>query len=147
MTDVGIVLGAPRPYFGGPSVHTLRIELLHVEPTVWRRFIVPSETKLPKFNRMLQAAMGWEGYHLHMFEIADLRIGLPWQSLHNGERCLHTPLRLTVVIDAPREAIDTVIAQHETVQQLVNNRWLYLMRFEGELMEIYRQGCWQKWQS
>jgi len=44
---------------------------------VWRRFVLPSETKLPKFNRMLEAVMGWEGYHLHMFEIADLRIGLP----------------------------------------------------------------------
>jgi len=43
---------------------------------VWR-FVLPSETKLPKFNRMLEAVMGWEGYHLHMFEIADLRIGLP----------------------------------------------------------------------
>lgn len=77
MTDVGNVFGAPRPFFGGPSVHTLRIELLYVEPTVWRRFIMPSETKLPKFNRMLEAVMGWEGYHLHMFEIADLRIGMP----------------------------------------------------------------------
>jgi len=75
MADPGPV--SPRPYFGGPSVHTLRIELLYVEPTVWRRFVVPSETKLPKFNRMLEAVMGWEGYHLHMVEIADLRIGQP----------------------------------------------------------------------
>lgn len=67
---------APR-YIWGPSVHTLRVELLRVEPLVWRRFVVPSETKLPKFNRMLEAVMGWEGYHLHMFEIADLRIGTP----------------------------------------------------------------------
>ncbi|MCP3859907.1 MAG: plasmid pRiA4b ORF-3 family protein [Phycisphaeraceae bacterium] len=44
---------------------------------MWRRIVVPSETKLPKFNRMLEAVMGWEGYHLHMFEIADLRIGVP----------------------------------------------------------------------
>ncbi len=76
MADPGPASIAPRPYFGGPSVHTLRIELLYVEPTVWRRFVVPSETKLPKFNRMLEAAMGWEGYHLHMFEIADLRFGV-----------------------------------------------------------------------
>lgn len=77
MTDVGFVPGTPLPFLGGPSVHTLRISLLHVEPTVWRRFVLPSETKLPKFNRMLEAVMGWEGYHLHMFEVADLRIGQP----------------------------------------------------------------------
>lgn len=38
---------------------------------------MPSEMKLPKLNRMLEAVMGWQGYHLHMFEIADLRIGAP----------------------------------------------------------------------
>ncbi len=77
MPDTGFDPITPRPYFGGPSVHTLRIELFRVEPTVWRRFVVPSETKLPKLNRLLEAVMGWEGYHLHMFEIADLRIGQP----------------------------------------------------------------------
>ena len=77
MTEAVFAPGAPRPHLGGPSVHTLRIELLHVEPMVWRRFVVPSETKLPKLNRMLEAVMGWEGYHLHMFEVADLRIGWP----------------------------------------------------------------------
>ena len=75
----------------------------------------------------------------------DLRIGLPWQSLHDGERWLHTPLRLTVIIEAPREAIDTVIARHETVRQLVCNRWLFLMRLDGDQMEIYRNGRWQAW--
>jgi uncharacterized protein YbcC (UPF0753/DUF2309 family) len=75
----------------------------------------------------------------------DLRIGLPWQSLHDGERWLHTPLRLTVIIEAPRDAIDTVIARHETVRQLVGNRWLFLMRLEGDQMEIYRDGRWQAW--
>jgi uncharacterized protein YbcC (UPF0753/DUF2309 family) len=73
----------------------------------------------------------------------DLRIGLPWQSLHDGERWLHTPLRLTVVIEAPRAAIDRVIARHENVRQLVHNRWLYLMRLDGDQIEIYRDRRWQ----
>ncbi|MEQ9465211.1 MAG: DUF2309 domain-containing protein [Haliea sp.] len=75
----------------------------------------------------------------------DLRIGLPWQSLHDGERCLHTPLRLTVVIEAPREAIDSVIAKHVTVRQLLDNHWLYLARLDGERMERYGNGSWQIW--
>ena len=77
MTEPGLAPEAFRPLLGGPSVHALRIELLDVEPMVWRRFVVPSDTKLPKFNRMLETVMGWEGYHLHMFEVADLRIGRP----------------------------------------------------------------------
>ncbi len=75
----------------------------------------------------------------------DLRIGLPWQSLHDGQRWMHTPLRLTVVIEAPRDAIDAVIAQHATVQQLLDNQWLYLARLDGERMERYCNGSWQVW--
>jgi len=73
----------------------------------------------------------------------DLRIGLPMQSVHDGERWCHTPLRLTVVIEAPRHAIEKVIAEHATVRQLVENRWLYLMRLEGDTVEWLRDGTWQ----
>ncbi|MAT51985.1 MAG: hypothetical protein CMK32_12465 [Porticoccaceae bacterium] len=75
----------------------------------------------------------------------DLRIGLPWQSLNDGERWLHTPLRLTVVIEASREAIDRVIAKHETVRQLVHNRWLYILRLDRDRMERYCNDRWQPW--
>lgn len=75
----------------------------------------------------------------------DLRIGLPWQSLNDGERWLHTPLRLTVVIEAPREAIDRVIARHDSVRQLVDNRWLHLMRLDGDHQEHYLDGRWRAW--
>jgi hypothetical protein len=61
----------------GPSVHALRVSLRDVEPTVWRRIAVPSETKLPRFARMLEAVMGWDGYHLHSFSVAGLRFGEP----------------------------------------------------------------------
>jgi Plasmid pRiA4b ORF-3-like protein len=39
----------------GPSVYTLKVSLLAVEPTVWRRIVVPSETKLSKFARWFGA--------------------------------------------------------------------------------------------
>jgi len=73
----------------------------------------------------------------------DLRIGLPMQSLHDGERWMHAPLRLSVVIDAPRSMIETVIARHELVRQLVDNQWLYLYRFDDGAIERYRRGEWQ----
>lgn len=75
----------------------------------------------------------------------DLRIGLPLQSVHDGGRWRHTPLRLTVVIRAPRKAIEAVIAKHATVRQLVENQWLYLVRWEAEQIETYRAGSWQEW--
>lgn len=75
----------------------------------------------------------------------DLRIGLARQSLHDGERWMHAPLRLSVFIDAPRERIDAVLRKHDTVRQLVANRWLYLFRFSGQGVEWHRDGQWQRW--
>jgi uncharacterized protein YbcC (UPF0753/DUF2309 family) len=49
----------------------------------------------------------------------DLRIGLARQSVHDGQRWVHEPLRLTVVIDAPAAAIERVMATQEVVRQLV----------------------------
>ena len=58
----------------------------------------------------------------------DLRVGLPMQSLHDGKRWVHEPLRLSVFIEAPQLAIDDIIARHELVRQLVENGWLHLFR-------------------
>ena len=62
----------------------------------------------------------------------DLRVGLPMQSLHDGERWVHEPLRLSVFIEAPESAIEEVLARHETVRQLVDNGWLHLFRISED---------------
>jgi uncharacterized protein YbcC (UPF0753/DUF2309 family) len=72
----------------------------------------------------------------------DLRVGLALQSVHDGERWRHTPLRLTVAIEAPREAIEAVLGKHEMVRQLITNQWLYLVRLDGDRAEFYRSGGW-----
>jgi hypothetical protein len=58
-------------YFG-PTDAVLRISLDDVEPEVWRRVVVASDTVLPQLANVLMAAMGWEGYHLHQFVVADV---------------------------------------------------------------------------
>ena len=58
----------------------------------------------------------------------DLRIGLPWQSLHDGHRLRHTPLRLSVFIEAPAEAIQRVVSKHAVVAHLIDHEWLHLHR-------------------
>jgi uncharacterized protein YbcC (UPF0753/DUF2309 family) len=59
-----------------------------------------------------------------------LRTGLPWQSVHDGNRLAHEPLRLTVCIEAPREAISTILARHPGVRNLFDNRWLHLFALD-----------------
>jgi uncharacterized protein YbcC (UPF0753/DUF2309 family) len=77
----------------------------------------------------------------------DLRIGLPWQSVHDGERLRHTPLRLSVFVEAPRDAIDAVVAAHQTVRRLVDHGWMHLLAIEGELAPRFarrlRGGGWE----
>jgi uncharacterized protein YbcC (UPF0753/DUF2309 family) len=59
-----------------------------------------------------------------------MRAGLPWQSVHDGERYVHEPLRLTVCIEAPREAMTGVLKRHEDVRALFENRWLHLFALD-----------------
>ena len=56
----------------------------------------------------------------------DLRVGLPWQSVHDGENYIHEPLRLHVMIEAPIDAMTEIITKHEQVRQLLDNGWIYL---------------------
>ncbi len=68
----------------------------------------------------------------------DLQTGLPLQSVHDGTKWVHEPLRLHVFIEAPRERIAAVLAKHESVRQLVDNGWLLLFAIEDEGQSHYR---------
>lgn len=73
----------------------------------------------------------------------DLRIGLSKQSLHNGERWVHNPQRLSVYIVAPNKKIEDIVAKHEMLQSLVDNDWLYLFSWEKTaVIERYYKGSW-----
>ena len=94
-------------------------------------------------NKVLHNVVGG---HLGVFEGngGDLRIGLPMQSLHDGQTLRHTPLRLSVFIEAPQAAIDNVMAAHEVVRHLVGNGWLHLFRIDPDTGAVTqcRLGAW-----
>ncbi|RFZ86085.1 DUF2309 domain-containing protein [Mucilaginibacter terrenus] len=62
----------------------------------------------------------------------DLRIGLPWQSVHDGAQYQHEPLRLSVVIEAPLKAMNDVLKKHASVRNLCDNNWIYLLAMDTE---------------
>jgi len=68
-----------------------------------------------------------------------LRAGLPWQSVHDGEQLAHEPLRLSVCIAAPTEAMDDILARHDGVRALFDNGWLNLFALDdsGRMAERY----------
>lgn len=61
----------------------------------------------------------------------DLRSGLPMQSIHNGEKFVHEPRRLTVIIENTPERIDEVLDAHPAVRQLFDHQWLGLFAIVG----------------
>jgi len=59
------------------DIAQIKVSLQDVEPAIWRRLEVPAEIKLARLHVALQAAMGWQDYHLHAFRIGDIEYGLP----------------------------------------------------------------------
>ncbi len=92
-------------------------------------------------NKLLHNVVG--GIGVVEGNSGPLRVGLPWQSVHDGEFFVHEPLRLSVCIEAPREAMTAVLERHPAVSALFDNRWLHLFalddagrmawRYTGEL--------------
>lgn len=70
---IGRLRGLPQP---GDPVFQVKITLLDVsDPPVWRRVLVPAAITLRGLHRVIQAAMGWQDYHLHVFQIGDAAYG------------------------------------------------------------------------
>jgi len=74
-----------------------------------------------------------------------MRAGLPWQSVHDGERFVHEPLRLSVCIEAPHAAMTDILQRHPQVGSLFDNGWLYLFALDDNGDPAWRyagNGAW-----
>ena len=61
---------------------------------------------------------------------SDLRTGLAWQTVMDGVRPYHEPMRLLVVIEAPRERISQIIRRHRLLQHLYHGEWVRLVALD-----------------
>jgi uncharacterized protein YbcC (UPF0753/DUF2309 family) len=75
----------------------------------------------------------------------DLRVGLPMQSVHDGKRFVHQPLRLNVFIEAPESAMDAVLERNGNVRALVDNGWLHLhsLGADGTIRRFHAVANWR----
>jgi uncharacterized protein YbcC (UPF0753/DUF2309 family) len=79
---------------------------------------------------------------------SDLRTGLAWQSVMNGELAYHEPMRLFVAIEAPRARILEIVERSTLLTQLCENEWMHLVAIDPESEEIfYRYRPGQGWAS
>jgi hypothetical protein len=69
---------------------------------------------------------------------SDLRMGLPIQTVMRGGDAYHEPMRLTAIIDAPRERIMAIVARQPILEKVFNNRWVLLIAREPSEGQYYR---------
>ena len=128
------------------------LELIMTAPVVvasWISLQYYGSTVAPQFfgsgNKLLHNVVG--GIGVMEGNGGLLRAGLPWQSVHDGVRYIHDPLRLSVCIEAPVEAMSEILARHDGVRALFDNKWLHLfaMDAKGRLSRRYIGGL--KWQA
>jgi hypothetical protein len=70
----------------------IRIALDDIEPEIWRRVDVPLELNLRSLHDVIQAAMGWQDYHVFEFAIADKAYGVPDPDWDFGRKVLQAKL-------------------------------------------------------
>ncbi|MEW6325799.1 MAG: putative inorganic carbon transporter subunit DabA, partial [Nitrospirota bacterium] len=68
---------------------------------------------------------------------SDLRTGLAQQTVWNGERPYHEPMRLLTIIEAPRERIGQIIRRHRQLQHLYHREWVRLVALDPEDRIVY----------
>jgi hypothetical protein len=76
---------------------------------------------------------------------SDLRLGLAWQTVMNGDMPFHEPMRLLTVVEAPRARIEKLIARHELLQHFYHNEWVHLAALDPEDGTWYRYMPWAVW--
>jgi Plasmid pRiA4b ORF-3-like protein len=59
----------------GKTIVRLKITLRGIKPPIWRRLLIPAAMTLGDLHMAIQAAMGWEGDHLHVFDVGGRRYG------------------------------------------------------------------------
>ena len=59
------------------TVYQLKVTLDDSKPPIWRRILVPDDITLADLHEIIQRAMGWGNYHLHMFDVFGQVFGDP----------------------------------------------------------------------
>ena len=76
---------------------------------------------------------------------SDLLPGLPTQTLKDGDRLYHEPVRLLVVVQAGRERIDRVVSNNPPLRRLLSNGWIRLVAADPGERAFFRMqapGIW-----
>lgn len=78
---------------------------------------------------------------------SDLRVGLAWQTVMDGERPYHEPMRPLYIVEAPRERLTMLIRKNDILQRFFDGRWVHLVSLEPEEGTFYQYLPKQGWSA
>lgn len=104
-----------------PMVVTSWINLQYYASTVDNRAFGSGNKTLHNVTAGVGVLEGFSG---------DLRVGLPWQAVHDGENYQHEPVKLNVIINAPLDAMNAILEKHKSVRVLCDNNWIHLLAMD-----------------
>jgi hypothetical protein len=113
-----------------PMVVTSWINLQYYASTVDNKNYGAGNKTLHNVTAGLGVLEGYSG---------DLRVGLPLQSVHDGAKFQHEPVKLNVIIEAPIEAMNEILKKHQSVRNLCDNGWIHLLAMDatGQVSKRY----------
>ena len=72
------------------TIYQVKISLWGSRPPVWRSVQVCADITLARLHPVIQEAMGWQDYHLHMFTVGGKQYGVPspedWTPVYDERR-------------------------------------------------------------
>jgi len=87
-------------------IYQLKITLKDIKPPIWRRVLVPQNITFYKLHKIIQAAFGWQDYHLFDFDFGDVAVHIPDPDYAPGE--LHGGIK---ELNAKRTKIDGLLVE------------------------------------
>jgi hypothetical protein len=109
------------------TVFRIHVSLDEIEPPIWRRLELSSQTTLEQLHRILQIAMGWENYHLHEFVIDGRRYGMPDPDYDEPEIVADSTVCISDVLGAPGAEMSYLYD--------FGDGWQHTVRLEGVVQE------------
>jgi hypothetical protein len=65
-----------RPKVSDKESYVFDIEIMNIEPRIWRRLEIPASTTLDQLAYIILVMFGWDGGHLHEFTIGKKDYGM-----------------------------------------------------------------------
>jgi hypothetical protein len=87
------------------QVYQLKVVLMHWSPPIWRMVLVPATATLGDLHTVVQELFGWDGDHLHMFEVGGKRYSDPFFDLRDLEMADEYATRLRDVFTGATKKI------------------------------------------